>query len=112
MNTSPDLVNTVDHVESLLTKTFGRPTPPKDEILRHKWLESEKAGRDLGLHAALQDWGARHYARWKTAHTTERRTRFLVFRLLLPLFGIWMISLLLEKLFGFYLVDTIIGFFT
>ena len=107
MNTLLDTVNTGDDVESLLTETFGRPTPPKDEILRHKWLESEKAGRDIGLHAALQDWGAKHYARWKAVYTTERRTEFLVYGLLLPLAGIWIISLLLERLFGFYLVDTI-----
>ena len=31
----------------------------RDEMLRHKWIESEKAGRDLGQ-AALIDWALRH----------------------------------------------------
>jgi hypothetical protein len=29
------------------------------EIQRHKWIESEKAGRDLGMEAAIQ-WILRH----------------------------------------------------
>lgn len=36
----------------------------QDEISRHKWLESEKAGRDIGYHWARTDWMVRHYARW------------------------------------------------
>ena len=31
----------------------------RDEMMRHKWVESEKAGRDLGQ-AALIDWALRH----------------------------------------------------
>ena len=27
----------------------------REEILKHKWIESEKAGRDLGTEAAI-DW--------------------------------------------------------
>ena len=28
----------------------------RDEILRHKWLESEKTGTDIGFERALLDW--------------------------------------------------------
>jgi hypothetical protein len=35
-----------------------------DEISRHKWLESEKAGRDIGYHLARTDWMVRHYPKW------------------------------------------------
>ena len=28
----------------------------RNEILRHKWLESEKAGYDIGFEKALLDW--------------------------------------------------------
>jgi hypothetical protein len=79
MNALMDITNTVDDVEGLLTETFGSPAPPKDEILRHKWLESEKAGRDIGLPAALQDWSVKHYQPWKTAHVTTRRRDLGVF---------------------------------
>ena len=35
------------------------------EIERHKWLESEKAGRDIGGNKAALDWLERHYELWK-----------------------------------------------
>ncbi|HAB15111.1 MAG TPA: hypothetical protein PLX89_00150 [Verrucomicrobiota bacterium] len=37
----------------------------KDEILRHKWLESEKVGYDIGFEWALVDWTTRHRAAWQ-----------------------------------------------
>lgn len=32
----------------------------KAEILRHKWLESERAGTDIGWERAFVEWTARH----------------------------------------------------
>ena len=50
-----------------------RPCTPEDlsrfnkevieEIKRHKWIESEKAGRDIGDHAAFE-WLEKHYEEW------------------------------------------------
>ena len=37
----------------------------REEILRHKWLESEKAGRDIGFEEALTDWIVKHRAQWR-----------------------------------------------
>ena len=37
----------------------------RDEILRHKWIESEKAGHDIGFEAALFDWVTNCRALWK-----------------------------------------------
>ena len=37
----------------------------REEILRHKWLESEKAGHDIGFDRALLDWIVRHRASWR-----------------------------------------------
>jgi hypothetical protein len=37
----------------------------REEILRHKWFESEKAGRDIGFDAALASWTIRHSAQWR-----------------------------------------------
>jgi hypothetical protein len=37
----------------------------REEILRHKWLESEKAGRDIGFDRALTDWIVNHRSKWR-----------------------------------------------
>jgi len=39
----------------------------REEILRHKWIESEKAGRDIGFEQALTDWIIKHRAAWRKA---------------------------------------------
>ena len=38
----------------------------REEILRHKWIESEKAGHDIGFEKALLDWIVKHRAGWRT----------------------------------------------
>jgi hypothetical protein len=35
------------------------------EILRHKWIESEKVGHDIGFEKALLDWIVKHRAGWR-----------------------------------------------
>jgi hypothetical protein len=37
----------------------------REEILRHKWIESEKAGKDIGFEQALQDWVRKHRDNWR-----------------------------------------------
>ncbi len=37
----------------------------KEEILRHKWIESEKAGYDIGFERALVDWITRYRSAWR-----------------------------------------------
>ena len=37
----------------------------REEILRHKWIESEKAGRDIGFEQALTDWIIKHRSSWR-----------------------------------------------
>jgi hypothetical protein len=44
----------------------------REEILRHKWYESEKAGRDIGFEHALTDWVLRHRAHWVRARRAGR----------------------------------------
>jgi hypothetical protein len=41
------------------------------EIERHKWIESEKAGRDLGLEAVI-DWIMRYAAEFSDHFSQER----------------------------------------
>ena len=37
----------------------------REEILKHKWIESEKAGYDIGFERALTDWIMKHRAKWR-----------------------------------------------
>ena len=37
----------------------------RDEILRHKWFESEKAGYDIGFDKALMEWIVRYRKEWR-----------------------------------------------
>ena len=39
----------------------------REEILRHKWIESEKAGCDIGFERALTDWIIKHRSKWRKA---------------------------------------------
>jgi hypothetical protein len=52
---------------SVLYKEF---LAEREEILRHKWIESEKAGYDIGFERALLDWIVKHRSAWR-----ERRLR-------------------------------------
>ena len=35
------------------------------EIMNYKWLESEKAGRDIGWETANHEWTTKHFTAWK-----------------------------------------------
>ena len=37
----------------------------RDEIMKYKWIESEKAGFDIGFERALLDWIRNHRDTWK-----------------------------------------------
>lgn len=45
----------------------------RDEILRHKWIESEKFGEDVGFEKALHDWIRNHRDKWRAARNRNRR---------------------------------------
>lgn len=53
--------------EALLQNTtlYREFQAEKEEILRHKWLESEKAGHDIGFDRALVDWITHHRTAWR-----------------------------------------------
>lgn len=36
----------------------------KEEIMRHKWCESQKAGEDIGFLRAMIDWTVRYKSKW------------------------------------------------
>ena len=54
--------------ESLLYKEF---LAEREEILRHKWIESEKAGYDVGFEKALLDWIVKHRSAWRSQRQRE-----------------------------------------
>lgn len=35
-----------------------------EEILKYKWIESEKAGYDIGYDKAVFDWKVKHRSDW------------------------------------------------
>jgi hypothetical protein len=37
----------------------------REEVLKHKWLESEKKGYDIGYSAALIDWILKYRSCWR-----------------------------------------------
>lgn len=56
--------------ESLLYKEF---LAEREEILRHKWIESEKAGSDVGFEKALLDWIVKHRSEWRSQRQSAPR---------------------------------------
>ena len=37
----------------------------RDEIFRHKWIESEKKGQDIGFDKALMEWVVKYRSEWR-----------------------------------------------
>ena len=65
----------VDAADLLKNSTFYREfLAEKDEILRHKWIESEKMGRDIGFERALLDWMMKHRTSWRHARSASKAT--------------------------------------
>ena len=58
--------------ESALYKEF---LAERAEILKHKWIESEKAGKDIGFERALLDWIVKHRSNWRERRKKEARTQ-------------------------------------
>jgi hypothetical protein len=56
---------------SVLYKEF---LAERAEILKHKWIESEKAGRDIGFEKALLDWIVKYRSNWRERRRKEART--------------------------------------
>lgn len=42
----------------------------REEILKHKWIESEKVGHDIGFERALTDWIIKHRSKWRRSRQT------------------------------------------
>ena len=62
-NESADLVR-----NSVLYKEF---LAEREEILRHKWIESEKIGQDIGFERALLDWIVKYRSTWRSDRSRQ-----------------------------------------
>ena len=62
-NESADLVK-----NSVLYKEF---LAEREEILRHKWIESEKLGQDIGFERALLDWIVKYRSTWRSDRSRQ-----------------------------------------
>jgi hypothetical protein len=54
------------------TEVFQEWLAERDEILRHKWLESERHGYDIGFERALTGWLLHHRSGWRQSRVTAR----------------------------------------
>lgn len=43
---------------------YERFLAEREEILKHKWIESEKRGYDIGFETALTSWVTNHRKDW------------------------------------------------
>ena len=43
----------------------------REEILKHKWLESERLGYDIGFERALLDWIRKHRDTWRASRRAQ-----------------------------------------
>jgi hypothetical protein len=59
-------MNTIDLLNNSLL--YREIYAEREEILRHKWIESEKAGHDVGFEQALTNWIIYHRSSWRKAH--------------------------------------------
>ena len=57
---------------SVLYKEF---LAEREEILKHKWIESEKAGTDIGFEKALLDWIVKYRSSWRDKRAKETRNQ-------------------------------------
>jgi len=47
------------------SRLYKRFLEEREEILKHKWLESEKVGEDIGFEKALLSWVCNHREKWR-----------------------------------------------
>jgi hypothetical protein len=66
LNTGKESVNDLLKNSSLYREFQAE----REEILRHKWIESEKVGHDIGFERALTDWIIRHRSAWRKGRQT------------------------------------------
>jgi len=68
------MAKSTDNQDLLKRSTLYREfLAEREEILRHKWIESEKAGIDVGFEKALTDWMMKHRSEWRKRRHAARQ---------------------------------------
>jgi hypothetical protein len=72
----PDMPSSeVDEAQFVKESAFYKEfLAERTEILKHKWIESEKAGKDIGFERALLDWIVKHRSNWRERRRKEAPT--------------------------------------
>ncbi len=76
MEKSPPMPSTTQEDRSQFVKNsvfYKEFVAEREEILKHKWIESEKAGKDIGFEKALLDWMVKHRSNWREKRLKEAR---------------------------------------
>lgn len=60
--------NANEDVSLLRSCVYNEYLAEREEILKHKWIESEKVGHDIGYDRALLDWIMNHREKWRKSH--------------------------------------------
>lgn len=72
----PEEAKELDGDDLLRNSTLYREfQAEREEILKHKWIESEKAGYDIGFERALTDWILKHRSKWRAYRQSLARSR-------------------------------------
>jgi hypothetical protein len=71
----PTEVNTSGNGDSLVknSRLYREFEAEREEIMRHKWLESEKEGKDIGFDRALTDWIVKYRTAWRQTRQTSNK---------------------------------------
>ncbi len=62
------LTPTTDEVSLRHSNVYREFLAEREEIMKHKWIESEKAGHDIGYDRALLDWILNHREKWRVSY--------------------------------------------
>lgn len=67
------MTNEIDKAKEFVFKSnfFKEYCQKKEQVMKYKWIESEKQGRDIGLEKAWLQWEARYYRTWKNSIKQE-----------------------------------------
>ena len=71
----------VNHYSNLFFSLTNKRLPENlslkamEEIYKHKWLESEKVKKDIGLKNAALDWYHKHFDKWLQAQRTQSKKK-------------------------------------
>lgn len=59
-----------------MSKHYSYLNDPRaiSEIRKHKWIESQKAGREIGFATAALDWINKHGSAWQRIHIKDEKT--------------------------------------